>query len=237
MTTNFQLFGLTHLSILGSVVLLAAALAAAQRRLAPGSKSLRLGLAAVLALDTLGWDVYLAWHGQFTFPAHLPIELCDATLYVTLIALFTMRSALLDVAYYWALAGTAMALLTPDLWEPFPTLSTVQFFVAHGLVVAAILYLVWSRQLRPRKGSVARAMLGANLWAVLDGALDWLFKTNYMYLRIKPRHASLLDLLGPWPWYIVATEAVALGLFLLLYLPFWRKNTRPTTNLENSARL
>jgi hypothetical integral membrane protein (TIGR02206 family) len=237
MTTNFELFGVTHLSILGSVVLLAAALAAAQRRLAPGSKGLRLGLAAILVLDTVGWDGFLAWHGQLTFPAHLPVEFCDATLYVTLITLFSMRPAFLDVAYYWALAGTSMALLTPDLWEPFPSLSTMQFFVEHGLVVVAILYLVWSRQLRPRRGSVLWAMLGVNLWAAFDGALDWIFKTNYMYLRAKPEHASLLDLLGPWPWYIVATEAVALGLFLLLYLPFWRSSAQPGTHLEDSARL
>ncbi|MGB8028701.1 MAG: TIGR02206 family membrane protein [Terracidiphilus sp.] len=225
MAANFQLFGVTHLGILLSVVLLAAGLAVVERRLAPGGKGLRLGLAAVLALDTVAWDGFLAWHGQLTFPAHLPVEFCDATLYVTLIALFTLRPAFLDLAYYWALAGTSMALLTPDLWERFPSLSTVQFFVGHGLVVMAVLYLVWSRQARPRKGSVARAMLGVNAWAAFDGAFDRIFKTNYMYLRAKPGHASLLDLLGPWPWYIAATEGVALGLFLLLYLPFWRSAT------------
>jgi hypothetical integral membrane protein (TIGR02206 family) len=242
MTTNFKLFGVTHLGILSSVVLLAVALALVQRRLAPGSKVLRLALAAVLALDTVAWDAFLAWRGQLTFPAHLPVEFCDATLYVLLLALFTMRPVFLELAYYWALAGTSMALLTPDLWEPFPSLSTVQFFVAHGLVVSAALYLAWSRQARPCKGSVARAMLGVNLWVAFDGTLDWLFKTNYMYLRAKPAHPSLLDLLGPWPWYLVTTEGVACGLFLLLYLPFWRSAALPsahkmpnTTNVEAPA--
>ncbi len=226
MKANFPLFGFAHLAILSAILLLAAVLALVQRRLPAGSRALRLGLALVLLADTVWWDAFLAWHHELTFPGHLPLELCDLTLYLTLIALFTLSPTVFEFAYYFALAGTAMALLTPDLWEPFPSVATVQFFVAHGLVVAAVLYLVWSRLARPRRGSVMRAMLALNVWAGFDGGFDWLFKTNYMYLRAKPAHASLLDVLGPWPWYIVATEGVALGLFLLLYLPFRQGSAR-----------
>ncbi len=226
MKTNFQLLGFTHLAILGAILTLAAVLTLLQRHLSPASKGLRLALASVLLADTLWWDGFLAWNHQLTFPAHLPIELCDLTLYLTLIALFTLSPAVFDFVYYFALAGTSMALLTPDLWEHFPSLSTVQFFFAHGLVVASVLFLVWSRLARPRRGSVVRAMLALNAWTAFDGAFDWFFKTNYMYLRVKPANASLLDLFGPWPLYIVVTEAVALGLFLLLYLPFWRPGPR-----------
>lgn len=224
MKVNFQLFGVAHLSILSATLVLAAALAVVQRHLSSSTKSVRLGFATVLLLDTLWWDAFQALHGQLTFPAHLPIELCDIALYLTLISLFTLSPMAFDFAYYLALAGTAMALLTPDLWERFPSVGTVQFFVAHGLVVAANLFLVWSRLARPRRGSVVRAMLCLNLCAALDGAFDWIYRINYMYLRAKPRHPSLLDLFGPWPWYILATEGVALGLFLLLYLPFSRSN-------------
>ncbi len=219
-TANLNLLGPEHLLILAAIPLLAAVLAAIQRRLSLGTSRLRLGFAAVLLLDSVLWYGYLAAIGQLTFPGALPLDLCDITLFLVIIVLFNLHPAIFDLAYYGALAGTSMALLTPDLWESFPSLSTVQFFAAHSLAVTAVLYLVWSGQARPRPGSVARAMLALNLFAAFDFTFDSIFKTNYMYLRAKPENLSLLNVLGPWPWYILTSEAVALALFLLLYRPF-----------------
>lgn len=227
LSANFRLLGAAHFAILGGILLLAAILAVIQRRLGPACKWLRLALGAILLLETALWYAYLATLGQLTFPAHLPLDLCDATLFLTIATLFTLSPAIFDLAYYGALAGTSMALLTPDLWERFPSLSTDQFFFAHGLVVACILYLVWSRLAHPRSGSVARALLAINIFAAFDALFDWRFHTNYMYLAAKPTNASLLSALGPWPLYILATEFVAFLLFLLLYLPF-RRRKNPT---------
>jgi hypothetical integral membrane protein (TIGR02206 family) len=230
MTTNFQLLGPAHLFILAEVPALAAALALIQRQLQPGSKALRIGLAFALLVDSAIYYGFLAMHGQLTFPGHLPLELCDASLCLIIIALCTLNKTIFDLAYYGALAGATMALLTPNLWEPFPSFGTVQFFVAHGLIVTSALYLVWSKLARPRPRSVLRAMIGVNIYAACVGAFDYFFKTDYMYLCTKPPNASLLDALGPWPWYIVAAELVALIVFLLLYLPFFARNKQETTN-------
>jgi hypothetical integral membrane protein (TIGR02206 family) len=170
---------------------------------------------------------YLALHGQLMFPGHLPLELCDFSLWLVIIALLTLKPAAFDVAYYLALAGASMSLLTPNLAESSSAFLSVHFFLDHGLIVAGVLYLLWSGQARPQPGSVGRAMLALNIFAGIDGTFDFIFKTDYMFLRAKPQTVSLLTFLGPWPWYIVAAEGVAFTMFFLLYLPFHRTEANP----------
>lgn len=47
---------------------------------------------------------------------------------------------------------------------------------------------------------------------------------NYMFLKAKPVNGSLLDILGPYPWYIISLEVVAFVIFVVLWLVFkdWR---------------
>jgi hypothetical integral membrane protein (TIGR02206 family) len=92
--------------------------------------------------------------------------------------------------------------------------------------VVAVLYLAWSGALRPRAGAWWRAFLYVNVYAALVALFDARFGTNYMYLREKPRSGTLLDLLGAWPWYVLAAEPVALLLLWGLELPF-RAGRRP----------
>jgi hypothetical integral membrane protein (TIGR02206 family) len=230
MQSNFKIFGPIHIAILGAIPLLTTILATIQRQISGIRKGLRIGLALTLLLNSIVWYGYLAMRGWLTFPDSLPLELCDATLCLTFIALLTLNATIFDLGYYGAFAGTSMALLTPDLREPFPSFSTVEFFITHGLVLVSVLYLVWSREARPRPGSIWRAMLGLNIFVAATGAFDLIFKTNYIYLRTKPRNPSLLDFLGPWPWYIAASEGIALLLFTLLYLPFWLSALRAVSS-------
>lgn len=223
MRPYIQLFGPAHLLILFSVPILAASLALIQRRVLPGTSSLRLILASLLLGDTIIFYWYQVAHGLLSFPFHLPLELCDLSLVLVFLSLLTANQTAFELGYFLGLGGASMALITPNLWEPFPSFGTVQFFVAHGLTVAGVLFLVCSRLMRPRPGSVGRAMLGLNIFAALVGGFDLIFKTNYMYLRAKPANTSVLDVLGPWPWYIIFTELLALVIFTLLYLPFRTK--------------
>jgi len=219
MPPGMRMFGPAHLAILCTVPVIAALLAVAHRKFVPGSRAFRFVLALLLFATTFSYYAYFFATGAQMFPYHVPLELCDASLWLVIASLLSLNPAIFDIAYYWAIAGATQSLFTPNMVKPTPFLS-VQFFVDHGLIVCATLYLIWSGQARPRQGSVARALIATNIYAALIGTFDFFFKTDYMFLRAKPPTPSLLDFLGPWPWYIFVGEFVELGLFLLLYLPF-----------------
>ncbi|MBI3278575.1 MAG: TIGR02206 family membrane protein [Acidobacteria bacterium] len=219
-----KLFGATHLLILATIPAAAAALAWISRRSATASARVRTGLAVFLTANELIWYGFKLRHEGIRFPEGLPLQLCDLSLWMTVAAGFTLAPRVFDVAYYAGIAGAGMAVLTPDLWSPLASYPSIYFFLAHGGVVATLLTLLWGGGVRPRAGSVWRALLALNCFAAVAGAFNAIFGTNYMYLRRKPASASLLDYLGPWPWYVLAGEACALALLWTLWLPFRRSS-------------
>jgi hypothetical integral membrane protein (TIGR02206 family) len=223
----FTPLGPAHLAALVAVPALAWVLAAVARRRPAAVWPIRRALAVAIAGTAVAWYAHVVRSGGFDPPHGLPLDLCDVVLWVTVAALAAPRAWTLEAAYYFGLGGSGMALLTPDVAGDAPAHAALQFYVGHGLVVAAVLFLVSARALRPRPGSWWRAFLAGNAWALAVGAFDLAFGTNYMYLREKPAAGSLLDLLGPWPWYVLAGDAVALWVLWLLHLPFRRAPALP----------
>ncbi|HTW67411.1 MAG TPA: TIGR02206 family membrane protein [Bryobacteraceae bacterium] len=222
-TPDIKLLGLTHLLILISIPVLAGVLSYWCRRSKRAGRSIRFGLGAFLIVNELVWYAYVLRTEGLHFPQGLPLELCNVTLWIAVVAAWTLKPWAVEIVYYAGLAGSSMALLTPDLWAALWSYPTAYFFLAHGMAVVTELTLVWGKLATPRPGSWWKILVLVNAYAAALGIFDAIFKTNYMYLREKPVSASLLDYFGPWPYYLIGSEVLALALFWLLGLPFRRK--------------
>ena len=133
-----------------------------------------------------------------------------------IIALLTRRRLFVELLYFWAFSASLQAALTPDLGSTFPSAFYFTYFLYHvGAIVAACL-LVFGCRLYPRRGAIWRVYLLTFAFAAVSGVGDLITGGDYMYLRSKPIHNSLLNVMGPWPLYIASGAALGLALFLAL---------------------
>jgi uncharacterized membrane protein YwaF len=63
-------------------------------------------------------------------------------------------------------------------------------------------------------------MILLNICVVFVGSIDFILKSNYMFLMHKPESTSILDVLGVYPYYLVSEEFFALFIFVLMYAFF-----------------
>lgn len=215
MANGFQLFGPVHLAVIGATAAAPFLLARLGR-----TDGVRKTLAGLLGLNELIWYAFRYSTEGFRFPEGLPLQLCDVVVWVTVAAAWTGGRRVFELAWFWGVAGAGMAILTPDLWAPCWSYPTFYFFLAHALIVTTLIYLVAAGVTRPARGAPWRALLWVNVYALIVGGFNAIFRTNYMYLCRKPEGASVLDWMGPWPWYLLGGEVAALALFWLLALPF-----------------
>jgi hypothetical integral membrane protein (TIGR02206 family) len=226
-TRRFAVFGPDHLAVLALTAAGALALVALARRhrMDGVGKTLRLTLAALMLAGVLGYVGAELRLGQTALVEFLPLHLCDAAIFVGVFALVTRHALACELLYFWALAGSTLAMVTPEVIWAFPDWRFVVFFLMHGLTVIAAAVLTFGFGCRPRPGAAWRAF-GLTLgYAAFVAVLNRLLDANFLYLRAKPVAPTLLDHFGPWPWYLVVSAAVGLALFHALAVPF--RGARP----------
>jgi len=180
-------------------------------------------LGTLLLADAVSFVVAEIRSGTFSAKYDLPLALCDMAVLVAAAACWTAAPLLVEITWFWGLAGTLQGLLTPDLDVGFPHLVFWQYVVGHGGIVLAAVFLVVGMNLHPRRHAAPRVLAITVAYTAVVGAVDGVFGANYMFLRQPPPEWTLLRLLGPWPWYTASALAVAVVLVTVLDAPFWRE--------------
>jgi hypothetical integral membrane protein (TIGR02206 family) len=225
MTEPFQ-FSAIHLAILGATVVLPIALSLPARGRPRLQHAIGWILAGILCLNEVSFLALSAFRPGMAWRETLPMHLCDWAVVCTVIALPFRKRLPYEAAFFWSLGGSVQAILTPDIAPSTPALFIAGFFVSHCTAVISVVFLTWTTPLRPVPRSLWRVFLLSNGYLAVAAVVNLLLGTNYGYLCRKPEQASLLDSLGPWPFYILSLEVVLVITMLVLYLPFWVADRR-----------
>ncbi len=225
MTHGFQTFSAQHfitLFALGSITYLTIQ----KGRVAEEPFKTDLGLIiAGLTCSTILVDaIYKLGFHTFDYLVDLPFFLCDIVALALPFILYRQNRKWIGILYFWALAGTLQALLTPDIEDGFPSFHFFRYFLGHAGIIISVLYTIIVHRIRIGWQDFTNAIVYAQVYLVGVHLINHLLGSNYAYTMQKPPGPSILDMMGPWPWYILGGEFLMVILFLLLMLPFMRKD-------------
>jgi hypothetical integral membrane protein (TIGR02206 family) len=210
-----------HLITVGVIAVVVTALVlAARTRPGPWTVPAARALAIIIVVNETSWFVWQAAHHVFTIQNDLPLHLCDVAAYISAIALWTRKPLLVELTYFWGIAGTANGVITPDIGNQFPSYLFFQYFIQHAAIPAAGLFLVVGLRIYPRPWAVPRVIGFSLALLVFDAFANLVTGGNYLFLRAVPPGSNLLSVLGPWPWYIFWGAIVAVVIFVVLDAPF-----------------
>jgi len=177
-------------------------------------------LAFVAVGHELIWLIAVLVQGQWHYSWGIPLQLCDLGLFAVALTLVKHYQWLWELAYFWGLAGSFQAVLTPDLTVTYPDIIFIKFFLSHGLIVMSVIFLAVGLRRAITFKSVVRVFLITNVYGILVLIFNLLAGTNYMYLRAKPTQPSVLDYAGDGAMYYFGLEVLMIISLLFYYLPY-----------------
>jgi len=210
-----------HVGAIAAVVGVTAGLTIAARvRPGPWLTIVSRILAVLIVIAEPSYWVTEVMNGTWSARYDLPLQLSNASELVAAAALWWPKPILVELTYFWGLGAVLQALATPDFTQHFPDPAYFRFYVTHGGVFVAAIVLVLGRRIFPRPGAPLRVFLITIAFTAIVGLADVVTGGNYMYLRVKPAAGSLLNFMGPWPWYIASGAVLAVVLLTILNTPF-----------------
>lgn len=226
----FEPFGTSHLVMLGLFVAGIVPLVLLGRRCrGRAGQRVSRGFAVAVVAFLVPLQVIDFLPSRFDLDTTLPLQLSDLSAVAAVVGLWSHRRTAVALTYYWGLLLTPQALLTPALASDFPDPRFIAFFGLHILVVWAAVFLVGGLGLHPGWRELGRTVAITAGWMVAVYLFNLALDTNYGFVNAKPGTASVLDLLGPWPVYLLWEVLIVAALWALMTWPWTRRLPPPTS--------
>ena len=224
---GFVLFGTAHLVTLLVVALVIILLTRFKGASETTLSRVRRTLAILIWTVEGSWHVWNIVNGTWTVQTLLPLHMCSILIWLTGFMLIFRSQTIYEFAYLLGIGAAVEYLLNPDLgMYGFPHYRFFEAFLSHGLLATCAIYLTVVEGFRPTWKSLLRVVIVINLYMVGIFFLNRAIGSDYLFVNAKPAIPSLIDLMPPWPYYILYMELLGLVTCLLLYLPFFIKDRR-----------
>ncbi|PKR78397.1 TIGR02206 family membrane protein [Halalkalibacillus sediminis] len=214
----FQTFSMTHILAIAFMFLSIAVLYKLRHQLHSYKKIVTVFLVFLLLISEITFHLWFLWNGRWDVSINLPLQLCSLSIYLCVFMLISKNYRVFEVCFFISMAGAVIAIITPELFFGYPHLRFFQFFIAHIAIILSCFYMLWVEKFLLTFSSVIRSFVFLNLLATIIFIINQQLGSNYMFLAHKPSNSSIIDYLGPYPWYILSLEIVAILIFLLIYL-------------------
>jgi hypothetical integral membrane protein (TIGR02206 family) len=219
---DFVHFGPSHLIAIAIILAINLSFFWLRDRL---SEEVRRKIRICLAIFILVTEtIYEGWRGVvgiYTIQDSLPLHMCAVMLVLSPLTLLTRNQVLFEIVYFLGLGGAGQALVTPDIGvNGFPHIRFFGFFMTHGGIITAAMWLAVVERMRPYWKSIPRVAGWTLAYMALIQIFNFQTGSNYLFIARKPEFPSIIDQLGPWPWYVLGLIGVGLVNCFVLYLPF-----------------
>lgn len=216
------MFGLEHLVWLGVFVAACVIMSLLYRR---ANQTVRHKMRIVLGFLTIGlqiWRIVFQTLGGTIALEHLPLHLCDITIFLTLLHALRGGKLVGEYLYCLGMPGALAAMLFPD-WLRYPILNiqSLQSFSTHICMAAYAVMLVAGGDIRPQAKRLPKCLAIAIAFCVPIYFINKLLNTNFFFLNWPSAGSPLepFEALCGNPGYIFGYFPLVVVLWLILYLP------------------
>ncbi|WP_335936188.1 TIGR02206 family membrane protein [Fusobacterium polymorphum] len=184
--------------------------------------------AKIVAIAVLGVKIaeLLFRHHYYgeTVAELLPLHLCPIVIILSIFMMFFHSEILFQPVYFWSI-GAFFAILMPDIRDGMSNFASQSFFITHFFILFSTAYAFVHFRFRPTKAGFLCSFLLLVTLAFIMYFVNNKLGTNFLYVNHPPVTKSLMDFMGPWPYYIFSLAGIDIAISFFMYLPF-RKNKK-----------
>lgn len=218
---SFAPFSTLHAATVAGIGLATAALVLAARRGSGVARALATGLGVFYVVAWIGMHGWRNLPPQLDPMRTLPLQMCHLAALAGGLYFAAGWKWLRPLLYFWGLALTTQACITPTLTEGPSRLEFWFFWLTHGIIVAAALYAIAVDGYRPSWRDYGFACVAGAIYVAVAVALNVALGANYGFLgNMQPEIPTIIDLLGPWPERIALIMLIVAAAMAVLMLPW-----------------